>query len=222
MKPALIGFDFETGGLDPRTASPTQLAMIVCTMQLEEIDHCVHKILPTMPVHPAAAAINGYNEEQWAREAIALETADEIFSKWILQFFPEGTPRPIAICHADPSPPNPEALKFDFRFLKVYMPKTYAQISTEQWCSCYAFKKWRDSQPNGWAPVQDPVKGKPVKPNCKLATLAKLAGFPEDHMHDAFWDVRAVLAGLRFLTSNVKYGEKPAAKQHEDPEHQPG
>lgn len=58
--------DVETTGLDPNKDSVIQLAVVRTdsTGENVKLTLCI-KVKPTTPVHPAAAAVNGYTPEGW-------------------------------------------------------------------------------------------------------------------------------------------------------------
>ncbi len=67
----LLFLDTETGGLDPRDHDLVSVACILTDPTgrtvLEEWDT---KVYPTKPVHPKAAAVNGYTKEAWENQAV--------------------------------------------------------------------------------------------------------------------------------------------------------
>ena len=215
-------FDFETGGTDPNTASPTQLAMGVCERDFTFIDHYQHHIFPTLPVDPVAASINGYDAEKWATLAIPLVQAQDIFLRWMKQFFKNPAYPPIGICHN--SKWATDKLPFDFKFLLKYFPECYNMLSTERIDSCVVFKDWRDrTRPPGSRPSDETGprwklgaydkmdRKKGLLKNhvdCTVQGLAHVAGLPTKNLHDAFWDVDTVIKGLRYLKDHNE-GEAP-------------
>jgi len=202
-KPHFVVFDFETGGFSPKKASPTQLAMEIVDRWFTPIDLYHHRIFPTLPVSPDAARVNGYSEELWRDTAIPLDQADDVFYRWVKGAFPDPAHPPIGICHGSP---KVEEWPFDFKFLYAHMPKTASLFSSERWDSCVIFKDWRDRKPSRWDRVRDPVTGHMVLPNCKLASLAVLIGEEQEKIHDAFWDTRIVVRGLKYLMNDT-HGE---------------
>lgn len=70
-KTRLFFFDCETGGLDPSEADMIEVACLVTDPTGQHIiDEYSAKIRPSKPVHPKAAAVNGYTVEKWAATAI--------------------------------------------------------------------------------------------------------------------------------------------------------
>jgi hypothetical protein len=208
-------FDFETGGLDPKTCSPTQLAMAVCTRDFTHIDHYQHHIFPTIPVDPYAASLNGYNEEKWASVAIPLPQAEDVFFRWMKQFFKNPAYPPIGICH---NFPTQKEMPFDFLFLQAYLPSCFNLLARERIDSCVVFKDWRDrtktpgsaaSEKTGprWKlgayDKMDRKKGLlKGHVDCTVTGLALVAGLPTKNLHDAFWDVDTVVKGLQYLKAH--------------------
>jgi len=69
----LFFFDCETGGLDPREADMVEVAAILTDPTgCDVLDEVSAKVFPRKPVHPRAAAVNGYSVEKWASEAVEL------------------------------------------------------------------------------------------------------------------------------------------------------
>jgi DNA polymerase III epsilon subunit-like protein len=67
----LFFFDSETGGLSPAEADMVEVACILTDPTGQHIlDEYQARIFPTKPVHPKAAAVNGYTVEKWASTAI--------------------------------------------------------------------------------------------------------------------------------------------------------
>jgi DNA polymerase-3 subunit epsilon len=72
----LFFFDAETGGLDAATSDMVEVACIRTDPTGKNVlGEYVTKVFPERPVDPKAAAINGYNPEKWATEAIRLYDA---------------------------------------------------------------------------------------------------------------------------------------------------
>jgi DNA polymerase III alpha subunit (gram-positive type) len=72
----LLFLDVETGGL---SAADRDIVEIACVLTdptgMTILAEYVSKVLPTNPVDAQAAAINGYDQEKWAAEAVSLNTA---------------------------------------------------------------------------------------------------------------------------------------------------
>ena len=65
----LFFFDAETGGLNPIEADMVEVACVLTDPTGETVlDEYCAKVLPKKPVHPRAAAVNGYSAEKWAGE----------------------------------------------------------------------------------------------------------------------------------------------------------
>src|SRR5579859_934718 len=72
----LFFFDCETGGLTWNDHDMVEVACIVTDPSGRNVLSKYHaRVLPKLPVHPDAAAINGYNVEKWASEAVTIDVA---------------------------------------------------------------------------------------------------------------------------------------------------
>ena len=67
----LFFFDCETGGLDPDVSDMVEVAWLLTDPSGQTVfEEFSTKVLPMLPVDPAAARINGYDPDVWAREAV--------------------------------------------------------------------------------------------------------------------------------------------------------
>lgn len=71
--------DVETTGLDSNKDSVIQVAVVRTDSTGEKVKMtlCI-KVKPTTPVHPAAAAVNGYTPEAWADAVSPAEAAEQL------------------------------------------------------------------------------------------------------------------------------------------------
>ncbi len=70
----LFFFDCETGGLNHDDHDMVEVAVIVTDPTGETMLSTYEaKVMPKKPVHPKAAAVNGFTREKWATEAIDLD-----------------------------------------------------------------------------------------------------------------------------------------------------
>jgi len=70
----LFFFDSETGGLEAHEADMVQVAVVLTDPTGDRIlEEYSAKVFPKKPVHPKAAAVNGYTAEKWAQEAVELD-----------------------------------------------------------------------------------------------------------------------------------------------------
>lgn len=73
---AFAFLDCEFGGLDPEQHDITEIGMILTDYRLVELGSGEWKVTPRPErVTPEAAAISGYEQEVWAREAVPLRQA---------------------------------------------------------------------------------------------------------------------------------------------------
>lgn len=62
----IMFIDTETGGLSPRDSDIVQIAVVLTDPRAENVlAEWETKVKPRKPVHPRAAAVNGYNEAAW-------------------------------------------------------------------------------------------------------------------------------------------------------------
>ena len=70
----ILFFDSETGGLDPQEADFVEVAAILTDPTGSTvIEEYSARVFPKKPVHPKAAAVNGYTPEAWATTAVELD-----------------------------------------------------------------------------------------------------------------------------------------------------
>jgi DNA polymerase III epsilon subunit-like protein len=185
--------DTETGGLDYRVAALTQISIIIVDDAFNELETFAHRIIPRpgYTVHPRAAEINGYNEEEWIKTGLEWEHADRAYDSFLHQWFKD---RPcIGVAHN---------ASFDAKFLKHHTPKAYAR-----------YLQWDPTNPNreaddGWYCTMKALKE--WRSRCKyagankLSDLASVAGYTvEGKAHDALVDTRTCLAGFRWLQEHL-------------------
>lgn len=194
-----IAYDFETGGLSPEKNPPLQLAMVVVTAALDEIDALSVKIkpVPGLIIEPGAAAVNGYTEAGWAN-AMPLKEAEVFFAKYIRQWFPDQ--KPVSIGH--------NIRRFDVTFLQKFFPMCAMMFSPDMVDTLVEFKEWRKK--NNMLKVRDPATGALVNGKNNLGTLAKYAGYNIEKAHDAKYDCRASIAGLKWMLSGEGMRAAPA------------
>jgi DNA polymerase III subunit epsilon len=70
----LFFFDCETGGLSSAEADMIEVAVVLTDPTGQNVlqEFCA-KVFPKKPVHPKAAAVNGYTQEKWAAEGVDLD-----------------------------------------------------------------------------------------------------------------------------------------------------
>jgi DNA polymerase III epsilon subunit-like protein len=83
-RPRVLTFvDLETGGLDPHENDIVEIGAIrteldTKTASIRVVDSMNVRVFPNKPVHPDAAATNGYDPDVWADTAI---TSPEVFTR---------------------------------------------------------------------------------------------------------------------------------------------
>ena len=157
----LFFFDCETGGLSPREADMLEVACIVTDPTgVTVIGEYSAKVFPKKPVHPKAAAVNGYTIEKWATEAVELDTA-MVTMLGMAQ-------NAMFVAHNT---------GFDWSFFERAMAQRY-----QRWPGDY-------HRPDTVALAMPLLMADKV-PNLKLETLAKYFGISHEAAHTALSDVR--------------------------------
>lgn len=159
----LLFLDFETGGLYPSQHDPVEIACVLTDPTGRTvIDEYVAKVIPTRPVDPQAAAVNGYSAEKWASEkAIPFEHA----LVKVLSMARDA----LLTCHNTP---------FDKSFLEYGIAK-----HKMRWPSTY--------HSNDTQALAAPLRNLGIVENVKLTTLTAFFGIPHSDAHSALSDARA-------------------------------
>jgi DNA polymerase III epsilon subunit-like protein len=159
----LLFLDFETGGLYPHTSDPVEVACVLTDPSGRDVleEYCA-KVIPTRPVDPQAAAVNGYTAEKWAAEgAVPFETA----LVRVLGMMRDA----MVTCHNTP---------FDKAFLEYGIAK-----HKMRWPTTY--------HTNDTMALAAPFRNAGLVENVKLTTLTTFFGVPHDNAHSALSDARA-------------------------------
>ena len=158
----LFFFDSETGGLNTHEADLVEVAAILTDptgkVVLEEYSA---KVLPKKPVNPRAAAVNGYNAEKWATEAIPLDHAMVKLLSMARNAF--------MVAHN---------VQFDWAFLEAAMMERMQRWTGDHRKICTMT-------------LSHPLLAMEKVPNLKLGTLAEYFKVPHENAHTALADVRA-------------------------------
>lgn len=119
----IVFLDTETGGLDPKTANILSYTLQIWVDGVRTAPQTTY-LIPTLPVDPDAARVNGYSPEEWARRG-----ADHSFDWNDLQ----------RLMILKDSIPGGHNTKFDLAFideeckrLQVMTPKWHYQIVDTQ------------------------------------------------------------------------------------------
>ena len=93
----MLWMDFETGGLDPKEACPIEIALVQTDKDGNVIRWYESKIKPSKPIHPAAAAVNGYTEERWKLAPVLPEVLGAVSNIFAgdLKYMPAGWNTPF-------------------------------------------------------------------------------------------------------------------------------
>lgn len=178
--------DVETGGFEPYPDSGEkhgiiEIAIILVDASFKVVSKFCNKVLlePGDTVTEGAAAVNGYNAEEWEREAVPLKVMlDEVLPK-IKGLHPVG--------HNVP---------FDLEFMKdacsrwfVRPTWDYHSINTVAYCL--------------------PLLLSGRIENLRLQTVTKFLGIEHTRPHTAFCDAFAALEVLRILAPCFDYSRLP-------------
>jgi len=158
----LFFFDSETSGLNPYRHEMIEVAYLITDATGKKvIKEYSAKVMPTKPVEPDAAAINGYTPEVWAKEAIPI---DHAFTDML------AVARDTMLVGQN--------IYFDWSFLEVALikrgarwPGSYYKIDT--------------------AALAIPLVRAGIIPNIKLSTLSNFFKVPHENAHTALADVKA-------------------------------
>ena len=158
----ILFLDFETGGLSPRTTDVIEVGCVLTDPTgrtvLEEFEA---RVVPTRPVEPDAARINGYNAEKWAAEGVPLLTA----MTRVLQLATGA----VMCCHNAP---------FDKAFLDASLVTTRQRWTGRYHTYCTVA-------------LATPLLRRGMVENTKLDTLARFFGVDQGEPHRAISDARA-------------------------------
>lgn len=182
-KDRIVFFDLETGGLDPLRHPVIQFAGVALE-DWKEIESLELKIRFRLDAaDPEALAMNSYDAEIWAREAI--DSRDAVFA--IGSFLRRHSTVPMAsktgVSWKSCQLAGHNAHKFDREFLRVlfdsqkkFCPGGFIVLDTLQLAAW-----WRKMRPDA----------RPA--NLKLGTLCEYFEIEFDKAHDALEDVRATV-----------------------------
>lgn len=169
----LFFFDCETGGLSPNDSDMVEVAAIRTDPTGEHVrDEYSAMVLPQLPVHPAAAAVNGYSAEVW--RATGARPAAAVALPALLRLAQNA----VFVAHR---------AEFDWGFLQATMERARAAGAWLRWRSTY-HRLCTYS-------LSLPLLRYGLVPDLKLQTLATYFGIehgtPAAPAHTALADVRA-------------------------------
>lgn len=154
-------FDCETGGLEPSEADMVEVAVVLTDPSGKNVlEEFSAKVFPKKPVHPKAAAVNGYTAEKWASEAVEL---DGPMIKMLTM-----ARDAIFISHNTP---------FDWSFFNAAMAQRQ-----QRWPSDY--------HKVDTVALATPLLQFGLVENLKLVTIVNHFGFEQESAHSALSDAR--------------------------------
>jgi DNA polymerase-3 subunit alpha (Gram-positive type) len=158
----LLFVDLETSGLSATNDEIIELAAILTDptgrMVLKEYST---KVFPEKPVHPKAAAVNGYTVEKWAGSAVSLNVA--------MKEFIVMAKDTVMVAHN---------IDFDWRFIEENIKKLQMR-----WPGYFN----RACTMN----LSFPLLKKGVVENCKLGTICDFFSIDKGEAHTALSDVNS-------------------------------
>lgn len=204
MRHAIVFFDLETGGTDPRRHPIVQLAAIAVDPEddMRELETLEVKLrFDPAAADPEALRVNGHDPGVWAREAVEPSEAMKAFSDLLrrhatVQMVSRRTGRPYSVARLA----GHNAAAFDkpfidewYRAAGEFLPAHPRVLDTHH------LALWAHAlHPEGAAP-QSTALGEMIR----LHNLAR-----EGAAHEALSDVRATVALARALTNQPTRGEE--------------
>lgn len=198
----LVFVDLETGGLDPQRHAITQIAAIACDESLNELEtfECKCRFKPES-ADPEALALNSYNADVWAREAIDPREACSRLSEFLKRHADVRMLSKAGREYWVAQLVGHNAATFDGPFLQAWykrldqwMPAGYRVLCTLQRAQWWFLERPEVTPPESF----------------KLTDLAKYFGVELPEAHDALADCRATVGLYRALCKSFAK-EKPAA-----------
>jgi hypothetical protein len=172
----LIVIDTETGGLDPNQACIIELAAQLVRIDVEHRSVRVPRaklfhahILPDRPVHPQAAAVNGYREDWWQANAMSPVDAFDSFIDYL-----------NGIDHEDMIWAGSNVTGFDLPFLRSDMDRVHLELPGKPKMSHRTLNT---------ESLCFPLFVEGEISSCGIAALRKWAGCEGDQKHTAIDDV---------------------------------
>jgi exodeoxyribonuclease-1 len=184
VRETMLAFlDTETTGLVAGTDEVVEIATILTDLDMREIARFEAKIRTERKPPPEVAAINGWDEAVWAREAVDFGC----WMRWLKQRIPFGE---VAI----PVGANvgfDRAIIADMYYPSHLTPRTFFPLSYRCVDVCALGLVMKLAGP--WADI----------PNCKLVTLAARVGHTHT-AHRAMGDVEATMAVYRTVMDGLR------------------
>jgi exonuclease I len=189
-----VFFDLETGGLNSAIHPVTQAAFVAIGPDWQELEALEVKVIfDPAQCEAEALALNSYDPEVWAREAIAADLAQIKIASFLRR---HATVRKVSKNSGKPYLVARMAAyngHFDGEFIAEWFKSTGTFLPG----ACYESR-----DPLGlsrWVADLDEV----VLDNHRLVTVAAWLGVPLPDAHDALADVRATVEVARLLCERI-------------------
>lgn len=161
----ILFLDTETGGLSPSTTDIIEIGCVLTDPTGRKvIEEWETRVIPTRPVEPKAASINGYNAEKWAAEGVPLATA-------MVRVL--GLARDAVMCCHN--------IAFDKSFVEAAL-----SLCRQRWTGRYHSLCTQS--------LAQPFLRKGLVQDVKLETLARYFGIEHSNAHRALPDARTCRA----------------------------
>lgn len=207
----IVFVDLETTGLDPEAHTPIQIAAIACELVsypadgrrvLEELARFETKIrFKKERATPRALAVNSYDADTWAAEAVHPAEASQSFGRFLEPYRDveviskrRGTLYKVAQLAGHNARFDVDFLAAWYRKLGTFMAGSFRPLCTMNLAMIRALESGHGLTPEQFS----------APDGFKLSTLCELFGIvvhtpDESALHDANYDVRATLELARCL-----------------------
>lgn len=177
MSARFFAFDTETTGLSKEQDQIISIAMVLLDGSLNELSRKVIYALPSVEVHPKAAAVNGYNTEEWINRGAV--TQDTMFME--VRDFLKGYKDLLPLGHN---------VGFDIDFLRALFERHMTRLTALSYHKVDTVTA---------AIFYDMLKFGKLGSQYKLTELTARFGIQHEDAHDALGDVMACIKLFRLL-----------------------